>query len=870
MRPKTPTSIRYHLTCLVVAAVLPVWLASGVLVFHAYCAKRDQLNDAMLDRARSLSTVVDRELTSVQAALLALATSPTLAARDFRAVQRQAAQLLKSYPDADIVLADSTGQQLVNTFLPYGTPLPKRKNVETVRRIFATGRPVVSDLFYGTITRRPLLGIDVPVVIDGTVAYDLAMTFPADRLTSVLLKQPRPRDQYVTILDSELTVVWRSRNPTRFVGRTATARLRQALTTAPQGTVELLNLEGTLVLGSYHHSELSGWSVMVGVPKAAVMAELYRWIGVALAGVAGISAFGIALAVIFARRIARAIQSLVAPALTIGGGGEVGAFDTHAIRETGAVAAALVQASDLLQSRHGALLESERRYSALFNNKISGVAHCRVVSDDQGRPVDYWILQINEAYERIIGITKADIEGRRVREVFPGVEQFAFDYIGVLGRVGLEGGEIMVESLLETTGQYLSISAYSPGPGEFTAIFTDVTEHKQAENALSDAIAEALRFREALDYVPAYIYLKDTRSCYTFANRPTLELFGCSGEDLVGSDDYRFFPAEIALALREIDARVFQGRQTTEEIDVIDAAGVRRVYLEYKTPVYEHSGNSRICGLLGISTDITDRKCSAEILEREVAERTASLTLTNQQLRTEIEERSRMEAEILEHQQEMEALTQELSMSEERERGRIAGELHDQVGQHLILGKMKIQWLANELTQAGQVAAAEDVDKLLSQAIQDIRSLTFQLRPPILANAGLEAAIMWLGEELRESYGLRTAFMDDLQPKPLKYEVRSIIFQAVREFLLNVVKHSGCNLARIDMKRTGEWLNIEVADDGKGFDPAEAALKKSAAGGFGLFNVRKRIDYLGGRVVIETGIGKGTRVTLMVPLELSE
>ena len=144
-----------------------------------------------------------------------------------------------------------------------------------------------------------------------------------------------------------------------------------------------------------------------------------------------------------------------------------------------------------------ALRESERRYSALFANKINGMAHCRIITDAKGRPVDYRILQINEAYERIIGIRREAVEGRRVKEVFPEIGDYAFDYIGIYGKIALEGGEIKFEEFFEATGQYLSVYAYSPLPGEFAAIFSDVTERKLAEEELHRAHDELeLRVRE--------------------------------------------------------------------------------------------------------------------------------------------------------------------------------------------------------------------------------------------------------------------------------------------------------------------------------------------------------------------------------------
>jgi len=146
------------------------------------------------------------------------------------------------------------------------------------------------------------------------------------------------------------------------------------------------------------------------------------------------------------------------------------------------------------------------------------------------------------------------------------------------------------------------------GSTRWYGYITDITERKEAEIALLAAHAEAQRFRVALDYVSSYIYMKDTRSRYTYANRATLELFGCDQQSLAGSDDERFFPLATARHLREIDRRVFAGEQTSEEVETLNANGQYRVYLEIKTPIRDESDAQNITGLLGISTDITEIK----------------------------------------------------------------------------------------------------------------------------------------------------------------------------------------------------------------------------------------------------------------------
>ena len=160
------------------------------------------------------------------------------------------------------------------------------------------------------------------------------------------------------------------------------------------------------------------------------------------------------------------------------------AYMLHRAQKRATVAETAISLAKLRTLDEAKLRASEVRYEALFANRISGIAHCRVITDEHGRPVDYCILEVNDACQQILGTNKGDIEGRRVTEVFPGVENYAFDYVGTLGRIAIEGGEILTDTFLEATQQYLSIYAYSPLPGEFTAIFNDVTARKRAEQEL--------------------------------------------------------------------------------------------------------------------------------------------------------------------------------------------------------------------------------------------------------------------------------------------------------------------------------------------------------------------------------------------------
>jgi len=218
------------------------------------------------------------------------------------------------------------------------------------------------------------------------------------------------------------------------------------------------------------------------------------------------------------------------------------------------------------------------------------------------------------------------------------------------------------------------------------------------------------------------------------------------------------------------------------------------------------------------------------------------------------------------HQEQLSALAAMLSLAEERERRRIAGELHDRIGQTLAFAKIKLDMLHQCLESTEHAQATGEISKAIETSIQEVRTLTVQISPPLLYEIGLEAALEWLCEWARDNQGLEVAFHDDRQPKQMGEEIRSTLFQAVRELLINIAKHSQAKKAAISIKKHDNNLILQVEDEGAGFDMTKVAIKRENSLGFGLFNIKQRIRHLGGEFHAESELGRGTLVRLVVPL----
>jgi signal transduction histidine kinase len=238
-------------------------------------------------------------------------------------------------------------------------------------------------------------------------------------------------------------------------------------------------------------------------------------------------------------------------------------------------------------------------------------------------------------------------------------------------------------------------------------------------------------------------------------------------------------------------------------------------------------------------------RASNEGLGQRVAERTTALTAYQERLR---------------------GLVKELVRAEMRERKRLAIELHDNLAQILVLCKMKASSIQAGAPAGSRTAAdALAVKQLLGEGIDYTRTLISDLRPDVLNEYDLAAAILWVGRRMRR-YGLDVQVEDDGDPKPVEEELVALVFDCVRELLFNVVKHAATGQATVSLRRSGGEVRVTVADEGVGIDPARPVGVRSERGGFGLFSISERLSLLGGRMEIASARGRGTRVLLIVPV----
>jgi len=354
----------------------------------------------------------------------------------------------------------------------------------------------------------------------------------------------------------------------------------------------------------------------------------------------------------------------------------------------------------------------------------------------------------------------------------------------------------------------------------------DVTERKKAEQQVRQS---EQKYKELFESAREAIIIMDLNGKITDANR-IVEEYGHTRDYLLGKSIFDFIPVNHrARAARDFD-ELCHGTPVKGEMEVIGPKG--NLTMEYRDNPIVREG--QIVAVQAILMDITEQK--------------------------------RAEQALRDYQARLKLLAAELALAEERERHRIAAGIHDGIGQKLALAKMELQLLARSPGKSKIPASLDSACARIDEAIKDAHSLTFELSNPALYDLSFKAAIdLWLLEQIQKKHGIKCTVIAGEQAVPLDENSKVVLFRALRELAVNVVKHAKATVLTVTVEKLENSVQITCKDDGLGFTPPEEGALPRDVGGFGLFNIKERLEYLGGGMKLQSAPGRGTLITLSLP-----
>lgn len=495
-------------------------------------------------------------------------------------------------------------------------------------------------------------------------------------------------------------------------------------------------------------------------------------------------------------------------------------------------------------------LTSQRRFAelqALYNTTPIGL--CFV--DKELR-----FVKINTALAQINGLPVENHLGRTLREILPSIADRIephFQQVLATGQPVVDVEIPLITPAHPHTERWYLVRCH-PVLSQVGSLYgvnvivKDITDRKKAESALKESEA---RFRMMGDEAPVIIWLSNSVGRVEYLNRQWFEFTGISPEqDLDQARATCVHPEDRPSVEQSWRAAKDHYHSFRLHYRLRGQDGTYRWVVDSASP--RMNSQHEFLGHIGSIIDVTDLKEAEEMvakhnmtLEQKVRERTHHLIHQRDQLRK---------------------LTSDLTLTEQRERRRLANDLHDYLAQILVVCRMKIQQAFSTAQDQTLCPLLEQVNTLLEESLTYTRTLVAELCPRILYESGLPDALKWLALQMvQHGMTVNVKIEDGI---PLIPEDQSVLlYQTVRELLFNIIKHASVDVAEVTVKKASDnMLEVIVIDHGKGFDLVEISPGFSHDK-FGLMNIRERIEAMEGQFLMESCPGKGTRIVLRVPLQ---
>jgi PAS domain S-box-containing protein len=363
---------------------------------------------------------------------------------------------------------------------------------------------------------------------------------------------------------------------------------------------------------------------------------------------------------------------------------------------------------------------------------------------------------------------------------------------------------------------------------------------------------DALRFKNLVfDVSIVANCIADLEGNITEANNMFIRIWGYSSKDEVIGKSIQDFVEDLnvadAIAISMEMAGQWEGEFIAKKKD-------KSTFVAYGLGTFVCDENNNIIGYQAAIMDITDRKQAEELLKN---------------YNFELEQRVSERTAVAENRaQKLHDLSKQLISAEEKERKRIAYILHTEVQQILVGARIALQTGIKIVSEPAPLSSLMAAERMLEEALKETTELVYEIVPPVLRECGLQEAIIWLSHQMRDRHNFSVDVKSDDQMLYLDDDVSVCAYQAIREMLLNIYKHANVGHAEIFFQKLNDKrLKLTVIDKGSGFITKDFSNSKDLKIGFGLRDIRHRVEGLGGGIEIDSTLGQGTSISLYLPMK---